>query len=217
MTPSLHPGRDQDGEAVPPAADSDPLILKVRCFDALQQPLWAVDAEDRTIEVNAAVERELGYSREELMGRSPSEFLTPESVEVYRSQSILRAAGMADSFECTFRLPNGGTRTMLVSGSPIWDGERMVAKIAVLKDISKWRATDETTRILERLIHDVRTHLTTIVGFTGLLAQGSAGDLNDEQRREFLLVRDAADRVLHLVAGLQAMLTTPGGGSRKAP
>jgi len=97
------------------------------------------------------------------------------------------------------------------------DGERMVAKIAVLKDISKWRATDETTRILERLIHDVRTHLTTIVGFTGLLAQGSAGDLNDEQRREFLLVRDAADRVLHLVAGLQAMLTTPGGGSRKAP
>ena len=64
-------------------------------FDQMQAPLWAVDAEDRTIDVNPALLAALGYTREEMIGQSPARFLTAESREKYQAQSILRLAGMA--------------------------------------------------------------------------------------------------------------------------
>jgi PAS domain S-box-containing protein len=198
---------------------------RARYFERLTAPLWAVDDHDRTIDVNPALVEALGYSVEEMMGRSPAEFLTEESRATYRAQSILRRSGMSDTFNCTFRRKDGSTRTYRVSGSPIFDGDRYVGKIAVLRDVPVWNgatgsaspeaaSTGETTAgpagtgdpgwdDLRELSHDLRNPLQAILGFAELLQRG-APPLDSEQASHVDMIAQAARDALERLARLDA-------------
>jgi PAS domain S-box-containing protein len=196
-----------------------PADARDRYFDRLPAPLWAVDADDRTVDVNPAVVEALGYPVEELLGRSPAEFLTEESRATYRAQSILRRSGLSDTFTVTFRTRSGGERVFRVSGSPIYEGDRYVGKIAILRDVAVWNAIEGAVREanlelladlraragVRDLSHDLRNPLQAILGFADLLLGGRPGPLTDEQRLQVGMIarsaRDALDRLHALEAG----------------
>ncbi len=180
---------------------NDALRARDEYFDQLQAPLWAVDAADRTIDVNPALLAALGYTREEMLGQSPETFLTPDSRETYRAQSILRLAGMADTFEITFVAKDGHPRTFLVSGSPVFRDGDYVGKIAVFRDMSAWRA---------HVRHELVTPLSSILGFTGVLLRGPPGSLSDEQRNQLEFVQSAAQRMLDLLDRRLGEVSAPG-------
>jgi signal transduction histidine kinase/sensor domain CHASE-containing protein len=52
---------------------------------------------------------------------------------------------------------------------------------------------------LATMSHELRTPLNSIIGFTGIILQGLAGPLNDEQRRQLTMVRDSARHLLALI------------------
>jgi signal transduction histidine kinase len=52
---------------------------------------------------------------------------------------------------------------------------------------------------LATMSHELRTPLNSIIGFTGILLQGLAGDLTDEQGRQLQMVRDSARHLLALI------------------
>jgi PAS domain S-box-containing protein len=187
---------------------------RARYFDRLPAPLWAVDADDRTVDVNPAVVDALGYPVEELMGRSPADFLTEESRATYHAQSILRRSGLSDTFNCTFRTKSGGTRLFRVSGSPVYEGDRYVGKIAILRDVTVWNALEEAVREANQallaearspgpgtreLSHDLRNSLQAILGFADLLLGETPGPLTPEQATQLGMIgaaaRDALERL----------------------
>ena len=185
-----------------------------RYFDRLSVPLWAVDAEDRTVDVNPAVVEALGYPIEELLGRSPEEFLTEESRATYRAQSILRRSGLADTFNCTFVTRSGGTRVFRVSGSPVYEGDRYVGKIAVLRDVAVWDVIDDAVREANQellagmragasdareLSHDLRNPLQAILGLADLLLRVTPGPLNPEQKTQIGMIATAARDALAIL------------------
>jgi signal transduction histidine kinase len=47
--------------------------------------------------------------------------------------------------------------------------------------------------------HELRTPLNSIIGFTGILLQGLAGPLNDEQRKQLGMVQGSARHLLALI------------------
>lgn len=47
--------------------------------------------------------------------------------------------------------------------------------------------------------HELRTPLDSIIGFTGVLLQRSAGELNDEQERQLKIVQKSAKHLLDLI------------------
>jgi hypothetical protein len=47
--------------------------------------------------------------------------------------------------------------------------------------------------------HELRTPLNSIIGFTGVVLQGHAGPLTDEQRRQLGMVRDSGQHLLALI------------------
>jgi signal transduction histidine kinase len=47
--------------------------------------------------------------------------------------------------------------------------------------------------------HELRTPLNSIIGFTGLLIQGLAGPLNDEQRKQLGMVQNSSRHLLDLI------------------
>lgn len=201
---------------------------RARYFEHLPAPLWAVDDEDRTIDVNRALVEALGYSAEEFLGRSPEEFLTAESRATYRAQSILRRSGLSDTFNCTFRTKSGALRVFRVSGSPIFDGDRFAGKIAILRDPPAQAAAtppvDSGAKAPARiegatsrnggpswaevrdLSHDLRNPLQAILGFAELLVR-DAGGLDEERVSQVRMIADSAREALDRVARLDAERT----------
>ncbi|MDO8963015.1 MAG: ATP-binding protein [Coriobacteriia bacterium] len=54
-------------------------------------------------------------------------------------------------------------------------------------------------RFLASMSHELRTPLNSVLGFTGIMLQGDAGPLSDEQRRQLEMVRRSGRQLLALV------------------
>jgi len=55
---------------------------------------------------------------------------------------------------------------------------------------------------LSSMSHELRTPLNSIIGFTGILLQGLAGELNDEQKKQLMIVKKSSQHLLSLINDL---------------
>jgi len=80
------------------------------------------------------------------------------------------------------------------------------------------RRLDEATRakseFLASMSHELRTPLNSIIGFSGLLTQGSVGELSDEQRRQTRMIANSGRRLLDLVNQVLDLSRIEAGGER---
>jgi signal transduction histidine kinase len=65
---------------------------------------------------------------------------------------------------------------------------------------------NESADLLHAASHELRTPLTSIVGFTELLAEGTAGPVTAQQQRLLATVSENATRLLAMVDGLEPVL-----------
>jgi PAS domain S-box-containing protein len=63
-------------------------------------------------------------------------------------------------------------------------------------------ATRAKSEFLANMSHELRTPLNSIIGFTGVMLQGLAGNVSDEQRVQLAMVRRSGDRLLTLVSDM---------------
>lgn len=61
------------------------------------------------------------------------------------------------------------------------------------------RATRQKDEFLASMSHELRTPLNSVIGFSGTLLRGMAGDLNDEQRRQVEMISRSGSHLLELV------------------
>lgn len=52
---------------------------------------------------------------------------------------------------------------------------------------------------LASMSHELRTPLNSIIGFTGLILMGMAGEINEEQRKQLIMVQNSANHLLSLI------------------
>jgi len=60
-------------------------------------------------------------------------------------------------------------------------------------------ASSAKSRFLANMSHELRTPLNSIIGFSGVLRQGLAGELNEEQARQIAMINDSGDYLLAMV------------------
>jgi len=69
--------------------------------------------------------------------------------------------------------------------------------------IASMRKVEELDRLKSMFIasmsHELRTPLNSIIGFTGILLMGMAGELNEEQRKQLSMVKSSAGHLLNLI------------------
>jgi PAS domain S-box-containing protein len=76
--------------------------------------------------------------------------------------------------------------------------EERTAELVVAKERAE--AADHVKSVfLATMSHELRTPLNSIIGFTGLLQQGLAGPLNEEQKKQLGMVRESGSHLLNLI------------------
>jgi len=107
--------------------------------------VWKADAKMRFTYINDADRRLRGFEREEVLGRSIAEALTPEGkailtdlVQERRSVEASDRRGVALAYDIPMRRKNGGQIWMEISTTPFYDGEGKIAGFqGVGRDISE--------------------------------------------------------------------------------
>lgn len=80
--------------------------------------------------------------------------------------------------------------------------EELVRERTAELEIARERAESADhlkSAFLATMSHELRTPLNSIIGFTGLLLQGLAGPLNDEQRKQLGMVQNSSRHLLELI------------------
>jgi PAS domain S-box-containing protein len=80
------------------------------------------------------------------------------------------------------------------------EGQVAASTLGLSEVVRRARATgDVRTDLLDQVSHELRTPLTSIIGFIGIILQGLAGALNEEQHRQLGMAGESAANLLALV------------------
>jgi two-component system sensor histidine kinase/response regulator len=223
--------RDEDGRAIRMIGAMLDMTARKRVEEALRESeerfrgtfenaavgIVHTHPTGRLLRVNERFCAILGYSREELLGKTFREITHPDDLPASDGslQELLRGESLALRHE---------KRYLRKDGSPVWvelctslqrdDAGRPVYAIAVVQDISERRRLDAELRhakeaaeaanrakdeFLANVSHEIRTPMNAILGMTEMVLETP---LNDDQRQSLKTVKSAADNLLGIINDL---------------
>jgi PAS domain S-box-containing protein len=127
--------------------------------ETASEGIWSVDGEVKTVYVNRKMAEILGYSPEEMMGRSAFAFMDEEGIALAKGRLVDRAKGTGGSYEHKYIRKDGSAVWTLANVTPLTDGAgRFSGSFAMLTDITDRRLAEaEQKRLLETVTRNERT------------------------------------------------------------
>jgi len=187
---------------------------------------WRPDGE--VIFINRFAENFFGFRSEEIIGRNFLGLIVPESDSNGRQLGTLSADIVArpEAYinNVNENIRKNGERVWVAwNNKPILSPDGSVTEVLSIGiDITKLVFTEKELRhaldelavakeraeaadriksaFLATMSHELRTPLNSIIGFTGILLQGLAGAINDEQAKQLTMVKSSANHLLSLIS-----------------
>ena len=182
--------------------------------DAAGEFIWEVDREGKYVYASRRVMDVLGITPEQLVGRSPFEFVPEEDIEAVHKASLEfhDADRPFRNFEHRVKRADGSILVLSISGVPIHDaaGELVGYRGASL-DITQHReyerelllqkeaaeAADRAkSNFLAMMSHEIRTPLNSVLGFADLVLDSH---LTAQQREHIQTIKSSGDALLVLL------------------
>lgn len=183
--------------------------------------LHSIDPRGRLLGVSDYWLRKMGYSRDEVIGRKSTEFLTPESQD-YAKRVVLpefSKSGSCWDVPYQFVRKDGGIIDVLLSAASERDESGdITSSLVVLVDVTESRrlqqelqqaqalaqakstadvANRAKSRFLASISHELRTPLNSILGFSELLSRDDA--LTADHQEQISTIRRAGAHLLSLI------------------
>jgi PAS domain S-box-containing protein len=126
-----------------------------RLLESSFDGIWAIDSELRTSFVNTRMAEMLGYSPQEMLGRSLYDFLFPEDIPAERDAINRRRSGVAEEFELRYRRKDGSALWARIATAPILaaDGTFQGA-VAIHSDTARRQHMEHALRDRERELRE---------------------------------------------------------------
>jgi PAS domain S-box-containing protein len=127
--------------------------------------IWALDADGRTIFVNARTAGLLGYAQADIAGRFPADFMADETRADGQARLEGWRAGGAEQGECRWRRRDGSSLWTVVSAGPVRGPHgRSLGTLLMLTDISAHAPAMDALRERDELLDGiVQTSLDAII------------------------------------------------------
>jgi len=199
-----------------------------RLFDNNPLPTWIYDRETlRFLVVNAAAVRNYGYSSDEFLTMTIKDIRPPEDVPVLLESVSTIQDGNQRICDWRHRRKDGTVIDVEITSYALnlagRDAEVVVAVDVTLRKRAEAekkkfgdslaasnqqlelrnreveRATQMKSKFLASMSHELRTPLNAIVGFSDLLAEQTAGGLNDKQKRFVNHIKQGSSHLLQLI------------------
>ena len=179
---------------------------------------WELDPQKLTVVVNPALCKMLGYREDEMLGRSPLDFVDEENAEVFRRQMGNRDTSLHRSCNIELRTKEGRELHTRFHATSMWDEKGQIdGSFAFVTDLTELqeirqsaasyalkleRSNKELRNFAHIASHDLQEPLRTIVSFGDrLLLKHSQG--LDEKGRDYLeRMQKAAIRMRQLIEDL---------------
>ena len=170
--------------------------------------------ERKVLNVNHELLRGLGYSRDELVGKSSAEFnIWAEEGARLRFGAMLQQQGFVRDYESTFRKKDGTLRVGQINASVFeLGGDKFVVinthDITELKRAQRelietreaaLAASKAKSEFLSSMSHEIRTPMNAMLGMADLLCETP---LSSEQQRYANMIRTNGDALLELINGI---------------
>ena len=193
------------------------------------QGIWAIDANEKTTFVNPKLTRMLGYPAEEMLGRTPFDFMAEESHDAAAASLEQRRQGLSGDVDVRFRRSDGTPIEAAIHGNPLVDADgRYAGSLALVTDVTERRAAEREHEALEAqlrqsqkmetvgrlaggMAHDFNNLLTAIGGYAQLAASRlPEGDASRKDLDEVLRGTErAADLIRQLLAFSRRQVLEP--------
>jgi protein-histidine pros-kinase len=130
---------------------------------------------------------------------------TETTTQLQRLSDAIRT-GQPQHVECALSHADGSTFEVEASAYPLQTGENSAGAVIVFRDVSARkraevarRESEAKSQFLATMSHELRTPLNSILGFSQLLADGRAGELNDRQGRYVDNIQTSGRHLLALI------------------
>jgi len=186
-------------------------------FDRASEGIFAVSPEGSLLEVNEALARMHGYTREEMLALSLTDLDAPDSLNLSSERMQRLMAGESLTFEVEHRHKDGHVFPLEVSASLVSTAGRPVI-LCFHRDITERKRAEETARLLVQekqqtqkmeslgslaggVAHDFNNMLGGIMGYADLLLAGEGDPIRQKYLKAILA---AASRSAELTQKLLA-------------
>lgn len=199
-----------------------------KLFENNPHPTWLFDRETlRFLAVNSAAARNYGYSQEEFLAMTIKDIRPPEDVPKMLASVSRLQDGKGSTGNWRHRRKDGTLIDVEITSYALSFGGRP-AEVVVAVDVSQRRRDEEEKRkfteslaaanrelelrnreveratqlkskFLASMSHELRTPLNAIVGFSDLLAEQAAGQLNPKQLRFVHHIKEGSTHLLQLI------------------
>jgi PAS domain S-box-containing protein len=125
-------------------------------LDTLQEGVWALDREAKTSFVNPRMAAMLGYTPEEMAGKSLFAFMDERGVDLARLHLQRRSQGIREQHDFEFLTKNGERIYAALETGPLLDEDgRYAGALAGIIDITPRRRMEEALRASEEKFRSV--------------------------------------------------------------
>ena len=135
-------------------------------LDALQEGIWVIDEETRTIFVNPRMAEMLGYTEEEMLGKRMFEFMDAQGVELTEINLERCRQGRKNQHEFELLRKDETRIFTLVETSPLTDEEgNYTGAIAGVTEITQHKQVEEALRESSQLLETILDHTHMLVAY----------------------------------------------------
>ena len=174
---------------------------------------WMISPDKITIEVNNALCELLGYSREEILGKKPFDFVDKKNQQIFLAQTEAMSSSEHQVYDIELRRRDQSNVSVLFSATTLLseDGE-LLGSFAFISDLTDHKKIEQSLRqakeeaesarhatsvFLANMSHELRTPLNAILGYSQILAKDAS--LTAKQRDGIIVIHRSGDHLLTML------------------